>query len=79
VNARADAIAQQPVLRGPQVYVLTGGPTDPPSGFFARTIGQLGDLAFLFVIALALPFVIMGIGLPIALLIRGLLWIAGRF
>ena len=76
MSVHADAIVlRQP--RAEQIYTLTGGPTVRAGGFFVQASSIVGDFAMLFVIALCIPLVIVTVGLPIALLIRGLLWIAG--
>jgi hypothetical protein len=54
-------------------------PTRPLAmpGPFRRAAIVVGDLLWLAVIALCIPFVIMAIGTPIALFLRFLLWLVG--
>jgi hypothetical protein len=61
----------------------TLAPTFDPSpgltvpGPFRRAAGAAGDLLGVVAIVLCIPFVILAIGIPIAVCLRLLLWIGG--
>ena len=44
-----------------------------------RVARATGDLLMAVGLVFCIPFVILAIGIPVALLLRGLLWIAGKF
>ncbi|MGE3510650.1 MAG: hypothetical protein AB7N65_17390 [Vicinamibacterales bacterium] len=46
-------------------------------GWFPRAAAAIGELLAAVGIVLCIPFVILAIGVPIALLVRFLLWIGG--
>jgi type IV secretory pathway VirB3-like protein len=48
------------------------------SGLFRRVAMVIGDALSAAAIVICIPFVILAIGIPIALCVRLLLWIAGR-
>ncbi len=43
-----------------------------------RAASAMGDLLMAVGLVLCIPFVILAIGIPVALFLRGLLWIAGK-
>jgi hypothetical protein len=55
---------------------LTWAPLEVP-GWLRRAAAVVGELLALVGIVLCIPFVILAIGMPIALLVRFLLWIGG--
>ena len=71
---------------GPGEAALTGAPHATRigqipqlvvPGSLRRAAGVAGDLLALAAIAFCIPFVILGVGIPIALCVRLLLWIVG--
>lgn len=48
-----------------------------PGRHLRRLASTLGDIAEVLAAAYAIPFVILGIGIPVALLVRLGMWIAG--
>jgi hypothetical protein len=48
-------------------------------GFLRRAAATIGDLLVGLAVVLCIPFVILAIGMPIALGAKFLLWIAGMF
>jgi len=55
-----------------------GGPLGVPSRLSA-TAGVVGDLLTAVAVVLCIPFVILAIGIPIALCVRLLVWSGGLF
>jgi hypothetical protein len=53
-------------------------PLDVP-GPLRRTAGVVGDLLAAAAIIISIPFVILALGIPVALGVRSLLWIVGLF
>ena len=53
--------------------------TPPPAGAFRRIAGFVEDAGLLLLVLLMIPATILLIGAPVALLIRFLLQLAGRF
>lgn len=56
---------------------VSGASRDRGDGLFRRVISALGEVAGLVAVAYAFPLVILAIGIPIALLVRLVMWIAG--
>ncbi|HSK11124.1 MAG TPA: hypothetical protein VK911_16195 [Vicinamibacterales bacterium] len=48
-----------------------------PARHLRRLASTLGDIAEILAVAYAIPLVILGIGIPVALLVRLGMWIAG--
>lgn len=76
---RLHATDPRGVTLTPLVPVTTLGSTPvlEMPGWFRRVAGHVGDLAALVGIVFCIPFVIMAIGLPIALALRFVLRIVG--
>jgi hypothetical protein len=69
---------QEATLRGPArpaAYEGAGALVVP--SLFRRTAVVVGDLLGVAAIAVSIPFVILAIGIPIALCVRLLLWLGG--
>jgi hypothetical protein len=56
---------------------LRHGPRRERSGSLGRAVGVVGEFLALVGIVCCIPFVILAIGLPIALAVRLLLWVGG--
>jgi hypothetical protein len=62
------------------VHVLSApGPRRPAAGFAHRAVNGLADASLLLGVILFIPFVILAIGLPVALVLRLVLWVGRSF
>ena len=66
-----------PLTGTPLTTTLSSAPLLEIPGFVGRVFALAGEVLTLVAIVFCVPFVILAIGLPIALLVRLLLWVGG--
>jgi hypothetical protein len=77
VTVAAGRLAEATLVTAPLARTIDSGATPMVLGPFRRTVLHVGDLLGTIGIVLCIPFVILAIGIPIALCLRLLLWIGG--
>jgi hypothetical protein len=77
VTFAAGCLEQAPLTRAAIATTFDQTPPLTVSGPFRRAAVVLGDLLGAVAMVLCIPFAILAIGIPIALCVRLLLWIAG--
>jgi len=79
VTFAAGRLEQAPLTRAAIATTFDHAPALTVSGSFRRAAVGVGDLLGAVAMVLCIPFVILAIGIPIALCVRLLLWIGGLF